>query len=106
MVRQMSASMQYDIVQTTFLLSSAAGSANGASGTPDQVKAYLNAALNGGIDPLGKNFPGFFPSTNAMLAGGDWAVVWGPCVYCKDQLSDGSFAATNSMYVAHSRNLA
>jgi hypothetical protein len=82
-----------------------AGGANGAKGIPDQLQAYLNAALNGGIGPIGKPFPGFFPSTNIMLAGGDWKVVWGPSVYCALNLGT-DFVADNSMYVAHSQNLA
>lgn len=95
--------MPYDIVQTTFLLSMAANGASGIAATQTELQAYLNTALNGGIDPIGTQFSGFFPLTNPQLAGGDWSVVWGPCVY--SETPNGAGYATNALYVAHSPSL-
>ena len=96
--------MPYDIVQTTFMLSMASYGASGIEATQTQLQAYLNTALNGGTDPLGTQFAGFFPLTNPLLAGGDWSVVWGPCVYL--DTTSGPGYATNALYVAHSPSLA
>lgn len=100
----MSGAAPYNIVQTTFMLSMAANGASDISATQAQLQAYLAAALNGGTDPIGTQFPGFFASMNPQLAGGDWAVVWGPCVY-STKPAQAEYAA-NAMYVAHSRALA
>jgi hypothetical protein len=99
----MSGAARYDIVQTTFLMSMAAGGASDIVATQAQLKAYLSAALNGGTDPLGLPFGGFFSLTNPQLAGGDWSVDWGPCV-CSSTPNLASYA-TNAMYVAHSPSL-
>ncbi len=96
-------SQTYDIVQTTFLLSLAANGASSIAGTQDQLQGYLEAYLNGGTDPIGQPFGGFFPQMNPSLAGGDWTVVWGPRVF--SVLPNAQRFATNAMYVAHSAAL-
>jgi hypothetical protein len=93
----------YDIVQTIFLLSMAANGASDIEATQTQLQSYLNTALNGGTDPIGTQFGGFFPLTNPLLAGGDWSVAWGPCVY--SETTNGAGYATNALYVAHSPSL-
>lgn len=100
----MSGSTRYDIVQTTFLLSMASNGASDIFATQAELQTYLTTALNGGTDPIGTQFAGFFPSMNPRLAGGDWSVAWGPCVYSTKPDQD-AFAA-NAMYVAHSPSLA
>ena len=91
-------------MQTTFLMSMAANGASGIAATQAELQAYLNTALNGGTDPIGTQFGGFFPLTNPLLAGGDWSVVWGPCVY--SEKPSGAGYAANALYVAHSPSLA
>lgn len=93
----------YDIVQTVFQLSLAANGASNISATQTELQGYLNAYLNGGTDPLGTQYAGFFPQMNPSLAGGDWKVVWGPCVYSRRPTLPSS--ATNAMYVAYSAKL-
>jgi hypothetical protein len=94
---------RYDIVQTTFLMSMVADEVSGIAATQAQLQSYLSAALSGGIDPLGTQFGGFFPLTNPQLAGGDWSVVWGPCVHSlKPAVAN---YATNALYVACSPSL-
>lgn len=95
--------MTYDIVQTTFLLSVAANGASGIQATQTQLQGYLEAYLNGGSTPINTRYEGFFPLMNSQLAGGDWGVVWGPCLYSVN--GDKSGEATNAMYVAHSAAL-
>jgi Lipase (class 3) len=95
--------MPYDIVQSTFLMCMAADAASGIAATQAELQAYLAAALNGGTDPIGTRFDGFFPLTNAQLAGGDWSVVWGPCAFSLKP--NGAAYAANAMYVAHSPSL-
>ncbi|HEX8561299.1 MAG TPA: hypothetical protein VF668_24620 [Pyrinomonadaceae bacterium] len=95
--------MTYDIVQTTFLLSIAANGAAGIKDTQTQLQGYLEASLNGGTTPIGTQYEGFFPLMNSQLAGGDWKVVWGPCLYSVDGNNPGE--ATNAMYVARSEAL-
>lgn len=95
--------MTYDIVQTTFLLSVAANGAAGIKGTQTQLQDYLEAYLNGGATPIGTHYDGFFPLMNSQLAGGDWNVAWGPCLYSVNGNKPGE--ATNAMYVAHSAAL-
>jgi hypothetical protein len=94
---------RYDIVQTTFLMSMVADEVSGIVGTQAQLQSYLSTALSGGIDPLGTQFGGFFPLTNPQLAGGDWSVVWGPCVYSLKPAAANY--ATNAMYAAYSPSL-
>ncbi len=53
--------------------------------------------------PLGTSYAGFFSQMNSSLAGGDWKVVWGPCVYSRKPTLPSS--ATNAMYVAYSAKL-
>lgn len=93
----------YDIVQTAFLLGMAANGASLIPATQTELQGYLNAYLNGGKDPLGSPFAGFFPQMNPSLAGGPWEVVWGPCVY--SQKPTTASYATNAMYVAYSATL-
>lgn len=96
-------SQSYDIVQTVFQLSLAANGASSISATQAELQGYLHAYLDGGTDPLGTRYAGFFPQMNPKLAGGDWQVVWGPCVYSRKPSKPSS--ATNAMYVAHSAAL-
>jgi len=96
-------SQPYDIVQTSFLLSLAANGASSISATQSELQGYLEAYLNGGTDPIGQPFPGFFPQLNASLAGGDWQAVWGPRVFLRKPETPGY--ATNALYVAHSASL-
>lgn len=95
--------MTYDIVQTTFLLSIAANGASAIKATQTQLQGYLETYLNGGTSPIGTQYEGFFPLMNSQLAGGDWSVVWGPCLYSVNGDKPGE--ATNAMYVAHSASL-
>lgn len=95
--------MTYDIVQTTFLMSIAANGAAAIQATQTQLQGYLEAYLNGGATPIGTHYDGFFPLMNSQLAGGDWAVVWGPSLYSVNGDQPGE--ATNAMYVAHSASL-
>jgi hypothetical protein len=90
----------YNIVRTTFLISVAANGASDISATQAQLQTYLTTALNGGTDPIGTQFAGFFPAMNPLLAGGDWSVVWGPCVYSENP--GAADYAANAMYVAYS----
>jgi hypothetical protein len=94
---------RYDIVQTAFLMSMVADEVSGIAATQAQLQAYLSTALSGGIDPLGTPFGGFLPLTNPRLLGGDWSVVWGPCVYSLTP-AVASYS-TNAMYVAYSPSL-
>jgi hypothetical protein len=90
----------YNIVQTAFLISMTANGASDIAATQTQLQTYLTTALNGGTDPIGTQFVGFFPAMNPQLAGGDWSVVWGPCVY--SSTPDQAAYAANAMYVAYS----
>ena len=99
----MSDAARYDIVQTAFLMSMVADEVSGIAATEAQLQSYLSAALSGGTDPLGTPFGGFFPLTNPRLAGGDWSVVWGPCVYSLTPAIANY--STNAMYVAYSASL-
>src|SRR5712692_2185945 len=95
--------MAYDIVQTSFLLGMASNGAAGIWATQSELLGYLNTYLNGGTDPIGTHYDGFFPQMNSKLAGGDWSVVWGPCLY--SERGDKPGEATNAMYVAYSPSL-
>ena len=95
--------MPYDIVQSTFLMGMAADGGSGIAANQFTLQAALSTALNGGTDPIGTQFGGFFPSTNPQLAGGDWSFVWGPCVYSVKPTA--ACYATNAMYVAYSPSL-
>lgn len=95
--------MRYDIVQTTFLLSMAANGASGISATQTELQKYLELYLNGSKASDKLKYQGFFSKMNPELAGGDWKVVWGPCVYSVDDKVLGE--ATNAMYVAYSDTL-
>jgi hypothetical protein len=64
----------YDIVQTTFLLGPAANGASSIAASQGQRQGYLETCLNGGTDPIGQHFGGFFPQMKPSLAGGDWTV--------------------------------
>ncbi|WP_395850324.1 hypothetical protein [Cystobacter fuscus] len=96
-------SQPYDIVQTVFLMSGAANGASDISATQAQLTDYLNVSLNGGTTPAGTQYAGFFLQMNPQLAGGDWAVVWGPCLYSRKPSAPSE--ATNAMYVAYSAKL-
>lgn len=94
----------YDIVQTVEMLNFAANGASNIAATQSALQGYLQAYLNGGTDPINTQYAGFFPQMNSQLAGGDWSVVWGPCVYSVQPESSSAYAA-NAMYVAYSKNL-
>lgn len=89
------------------------------SGYQTELTGYMKVALSGGSlkdvasygafsDYQGPDCAGYFPANNALLAGGDWQVVWGPCVYVAPRTAE-DFAlelyASNSMYVAYSKTL-
>ncbi len=90
--------MPYNIVQSVFLMNQAANGVAGVSGTQAYLTGLLATFLNGG-QISNKPFPGFFPQFKSQLVGGDWRVVWGPCVFLESQPYD---YATNAMYVAYS----
>ncbi|WP_372070225.1 triacylglycerol lipase (plasmid) [Tistrella mobilis] len=115
--------MAYDLNQTVFSLSLASNAVADikatTSGYNTELTAYMAAGLTGGTlqdlssdgafaDYQGPAWPGFFPTMNSQLAGGDWQVVWGPCVWVAP-LKHGSkilsLYATNSMYVGWSPSL-
>lgn len=95
--------MAYDIVQTVFLLNVASNGVSSISETQSDLQSDLAVYLNGGTTSAGKNFAGFFPTMNSQLAGGDWAVTWGPCVYSTNPTS--AAPAANAMFVAYSASL-
>jgi len=91
--------MSYPLLPSVSLMEAASTFASDLIGTQSDLQAFLQVYLKGGINPYnGSNFPGFFTLTNAKLYGGDWSVVWGPCVYARDSVG----TATNAMYVAFS----
>lgn len=96
--------MSYDIIQTVFLLNLASNGASAIQGTQTELTGYLKAYLNGGTSPIGTPYPGFFPSMNPQLAGGDWQVVWGPATV----LPPGKAVAyaANAAYIGYSASRA
>lgn len=90
--------MPYNIVQSVFLMNQAANGVSDVYGSQAYLVQTMTTYLNGGSIG-GTQFPGFFNDFKTQLAGGDWRVVWGPCVYIETQPSD---FATNAMYVAYS----
>lgn len=122
--------MAYSFTQTLFMRNMAANGIGDYYGTDVELQDWLNVYLNGGTDPNGQPFLGYFnwannvriekPANPTALAGGDWEVVWGPCVLSPTLLphrAPGAPAAPNaptdktlkpacnSMYVAKSDNL-
>ncbi len=99
--------MTYDIVQTVFALSMASNGVSNLNATEAELNAYLKSYLMGGPGPKGTHLPGILSSLNQNLAGGDWDVVWGPCVYLKGASGNPAMTgyATNALYVAHSPSL-
>lgn len=94
----------YNIVQTTFLLNLAANGASSVWDTEANLQSRLSVYLSGGTDNDGITYPGILPLLNPQLAGGDWRVVWGPCVFnVRGDTRPGY--ASNAMYVAHSPTL-
>ena len=94
--------MAYPLIPSVFLMDIAANGASSIIDSQPNLLKYLEVYLNGGTNPGGYKYPGFFHEMNPKLAGGDWSVAWGPCVY---SLIDG-LPATNAMYVAFSPKLA
>lgn len=88
--------MVYSLIPSVFLMDLASNGASDIIDTQANLVNFLTVYLSGGTNPDGYSYHGFFPETNADLYGGDWSVVWGPCVYARN--SPGS--ATNAMYVA------
>lgn len=96
--------MSYALLPSVSLMDAASTMASDMIDTQPNLQAFLQVYLNGGINPyapLQPPFQGFFNLTNANLYGGDWSVVWGPCVYV-DASPGSPGTATNSMYVAFS----
>jgi len=89
-----------DLYQTTFILNQASNGANLIWATEATLLGYLNAYLNGGMDPNGGQFAGVLPMLKDQLLGQDWEVVWGPSLCTTVPYLAGY--AQNSMYVAHS----
>jgi hypothetical protein len=85
------------------MMSMASNGASGILDTQANLQDHLDIYLEGNNvrnDPL-RNKPkyaGFFNFRAKDLICGDWKVVWGPCVYSKDNPG----YATNAMYVAAS----
>lgn len=101
-------SSPYGLAASVFLMNYASNAAADISATQAELEQHLQVYLKGGPVPnaapgMGP-FAGYFNLMNPVLAGGDWRVVWGPCVYCIEP--DKQDRATNSMYVAYSPSLA
>jgi hypothetical protein len=92
--------LTYDLVQSVFLMSFAANLAMTQTGTASELQSALSIALNGGTWQ-GQTLPGFFPTENPSLVGGDWSVVWGPQVF-QDTQDAGDDVVDNALYVAFS----
>jgi Lipase (class 3) len=90
--------MSYPLIPSVFLMDVASNGASSIIDTQPNLLKYLQVYLNGGTNPGNYKYAGFFNLMNPNLAGGDWSVVWGPCVYVRS----GDVTATNAMYVAHS----
>ncbi len=90
--------MTYQIIPSIYLMDVASNGASSIRDTQPNLLAYLKVYLNGGTNPGGYAYKGFFPEMNSLLIGGDWSVVWGPCVYCVKNAN----TVTNAMYVAYS----
>lgn len=119
--------MTYSVGQTYFGLCMAANAVADIQvqakepGDQNDLTKYMKIALCGGDlkaasttgpfkDWKGPEWVGYFPQQNSALAGGDWEVVWGPSVYIEHPYKElpkphGGYA-TNSMFVAHSDELA
>ncbi len=101
--------MAYDLVQSVYMMNAAANGVSSYVNTQPKLQTYLRNYLNGGLDPMGGTYQGFFPFMNAghhpdceSLIGGDWSVAWGPGVCLQPTMASGQ--AANAMYVAHSRS--
>ncbi len=101
--------MAYDLVQSVFLMNMAANGVSSYKETQKELQNYLTNYLNGGKDPSGRDFDGFFPFMNNpdkvpnTLIGKDWYVVWGPGLCLNpDLLPNVKGYAVNAMYVAYS----
>jgi hypothetical protein len=92
--------LTYDLVQSVFLMSFASNLAMTQTGTASELQNALSIALNGGTWQ-GQTLPGFFPTENPSLIGGDWSVVWGPQVF-QDTQDAGDDVVDNALYVAFS----
>jgi hypothetical protein len=96
--------MPYPFIPTVFLMNIASNGASNITDTQSNLQQFLQVFLNGGTNPDGYVYEGFFPEMNAQLYGGDWSVKWGPCVYCSAGTTTPT-SATNAMYVAYSQSL-
>lgn len=96
--------MAYPLIPSAFLVELASNGASNIIDTQPNLLSYLQVFLNGGTNPDGYTYVGALPALNPQLAGGDWSVVWGPCVYCVEGTSKPT-TATNAMYVAYSKTL-
>lgn len=96
--------MAYPLLPSVFLVELGSNGATNIEDTQPNLLSYLNVFLKGGTNPGGFAYTGFFNALNPHLAGGDWGVVWGPCLYCVEGTTKPT-TASNSMYVAYSPSL-
>ncbi len=109
--------MSYGMVQTVFAINLASNGAAGQIDTPANLQSLLSIYLKGGTyfgnygfynaqNEWTQDWPGFFKLVNPLMnpetAGGDWSVVWGPCVYTKLAKDATTGTPTNSAFVAYS----
>jgi Lipase (class 3) len=95
--------MTYSLIPSVFLMDIASNGASSIVGDQQDLLKYLQVYLNGGTNPGGYQYQGFFPwaNQNNVLYGGDWSVAWGPCVFVVGIKQ----SVTNAMYVAYSASL-
>lgn len=101
----------YDIMQSIFAISLAAGRAENVRGTRDQVLDFFEKAVGQGGEWRGEygsqdpgqlgvySVKGFLRETGANLKGRDWELVWGPSVFRDEEKR----CLANGMFVVHSR---
>lgn len=101
----------YDLMQSIFAISLAAGRAENVRGTRDQITDFLEKAVDRGGEWRGRYgsdgegnlgvyaVKGFLRDVGPNLKSQDWTLVWGPSVFW-DSGKGGCLA--NGMFVAHS----
>jgi len=96
----------YDLTQTVFLFNFLSNAASSVTGDAKQLAAFLKMAVtDGGRWHDAKTghtlvVNGFLKNMNAQLAGGDWALQWGPGVF-----QEGGDEALNALFVVYSPSL-
>jgi len=96
--------MTYPLIPSVFIMEVASNGGSGIVDSQPNLLKYLQVYLNGGTNPGGFAYQGVFPWANAnkLFYGGDWSVVWGPCLYCRTNAKGvEARTATNAMYVAY-----